>query len=133
MFEWKPAYSVQIGSIDGQHQNLFRLAGKLHAAMSAGHSAAILEDLLNGLVHYTEVHFQQEERMMQGANYPNLVAHKAEHEALLHRVHELQQQLASGRTTMSIDVLHFLKNWLEKHIMGTDQQYVPYLKAKSVA
>ena len=133
MFDWKPAYSVQIGSIDGQHQELFRLAAKLHSAMSSGQSNAILAGLLDSLVQYTRVHFQQEEQMMQRANYPNFAAHKEQHEALLRRVHELQNQLADGRVTMSIDVLHFLKNWLEKHIMGTDQQYVPYLKAKSVA
>jgi len=133
MFEWKPSYSVQIGSIDGQHQNLFRLAAKLHAAMGSGQSNAILAQLFDSLVQYTKVHFQQEERLMQGADYPNFAAHKAEHEALLRRVHEMQQQFANGRVAMSTDVLHFLKNWLEKHIMGTDQQYVPYLKAKSVA
>ena len=133
MFEWKPSYSVQISSIDGQHQNLFRLAAQLHAAMSSGQSNAILAELFDDLVQYTTVHFQQEERLMQGVNYPNFAAHKAEHEALLRRVNELKHQFAGGRVAMSTDVLHFLKNWLERHIMGTDQQYVPYLKAKSVA
>lgn len=132
MFEWKPTYSVQIASIDGQHQNLFSLAAKLHAAMAAGRSNQVLADLLNRLVQYTHVHFQQEERMMQRAGYPNFVAPKAEHEALLRRVEEFQKEFAGGRVTMSIDVLYFLKNWLEKHIMRTDQQYAPYLKAKSV-
>jgi hemerythrin len=133
MFEWKASYSVQVSSIDGQHQNLFRLAAKLHSAMATGQSKAILAEILDELMRYTQVHFQQEERMMQQANYPDFVAHKAQHEALLGRVDELQKEYRSGRLTMSIDLLHFLQNWLEKHIMQTDQQYVPYLKEKSVA
>ena len=133
MFEWKPSYSVQINSIDRQHQELFRLAGKLHAAMSSGETNAALANLFDALVQYTRTHFQQEEQMMQRANYPDLAAHKVQHEALLHRVHELQSQFAGGRVTISIDVLHFLKDWLAKHIMGTDQKYVPFMKEKSVA
>jgi hemerythrin-like metal-binding protein len=133
MFEWKPSYSVQINSIDGQHQELFRLAAKLHAAMSSGQSNAILAELFDGLVQYTRVHFQHEEQLMRGASYPNFDAHKVEHEALLRRVQELQQEFANGHVAISTEVLHFLQSWLEKHIMGTDQQYVPYLKPKSVA
>ena len=57
MFEWNNRYSVQIGSIDAQHQTLFRLAEELHTAMSAGQGKSVLSRTLDRLVQYTMVHF----------------------------------------------------------------------------
>jgi hemerythrin len=34
---------------------------------------------------------------------------------------------------MAVQVLQFLKDWLEKHIKGSDLAYAPYLKAQKVA
>jgi hemerythrin len=52
MFEWKPDYSVKIASIDGQHQNLFRMGEELYAAMSAGQGKAVLSKTLDRLVQH---------------------------------------------------------------------------------
>jgi hemerythrin len=133
MFEWKDDYSVHIGIIDGQHQNLFRMARELHAAMEAGDSKPVLAKLLDRLVQYTQTHFAQEERLMQSAAYPQFAAHHAEHDALIKRVQEFQADFQSGQVVLSIQLLQFLKTWLEQHIMHSDQKYVPYLNAKAVA
>jgi hemerythrin-like metal-binding protein len=133
MFEWKPQYSVQIPSIDGQHQNLFRVAGELYAAMSAGQGKAATSRILDRLVQYTSVHFAHEERLMRLHDYPALAAHQAEHEALTKRVLAFQADLQAGRATITVQLLHFLKDWLEKHIAGSDQKYAPYLRDKAVA
>jgi len=133
MFEWKPQYSVQIGSIDGQHQNLFRIAGELYAAMSAGQGKAALARILDRLVQYTAVHFAHEERLMRLHDYPGLAAHQAEHEALTKQVLTFQADFQAGRATMTVQLLHFLRDWLEKHIAGSDQKYAPHLRNKAVA
>jgi len=31
-----------------------------------------------------------------------------------------------------IQITNFFKDWLQKHILGTDQKYAPYLKTKGV-
>jgi hemerythrin len=133
MFEWKPEYSVQIGSIDGQHQNLFRIAAELYGSMSAGKGKASLARILDRLVQYTAVHFAYEERLMRLHDYPELAAHAAEHQALTRQVLTFQTDFQSGRAAMTVQVLHFLRDWLEKHIAGSDQKYAPYLKSKEVA
>ncbi|PWU09982.1 MAG: hemerythrin [Terriglobia bacterium] len=133
MFEWKDCYRVQINSIDGQHQNLFRLAANLHAALQAGQSQAIMTQLLDRLLQYTQVHFAQEERLMQNAKYPEFAAHKAQHEEFIAEVVRLQKEFKDGRMAISLTMLQFLKRWLAKHIMQSDQKYAPYLKAKAVA
>jgi len=34
---------------------------------------------------------------------------------------------------LSVQLLHFLKDWLEKHILGSDKKYASALKEKAVA
>jgi len=133
MFEWSNNYSVAIGSVDAQHQNLFAIARELHGAMAAGEGKAALGRVLDRLVRYTAAHFAHEERLMRLHDYPDLAAHKAEHDALTRRVVQFQQDFHSGRVAMSVELLHFLKAWLEKHIQGTDMKYAPHLKERAVA
>jgi hemerythrin len=46
---------------------------------------------------------------------------------------EVQQKYRSGyATTLPLDVLHSLKDWLIKHIRGSDQKYRPHLKEKGI-
>lgn len=132
MFEWKNDYSVRIGTIDGQHQNLFAIARELYDAMSAGHGKAALERILDRLIQYTAVHFAYEERLMLAHGYPDFVHHKAQHVALTKQVLAFQAEFKSGRASMTVQLLQFLKDWLEKHIKVSDQAYAPYLKEKAV-
>jgi hemerythrin len=133
MFEWNPRYSVQIGSIDAQHQTLFHLAEELHSAMSAGRGKSALSRILARLVQYTMVHFAHEERLMRLHDYPDLAAHKAQHQALTQKVQQFQADFNAGKTAMTVQLMHFLRDWLTDHIAGSDQKYAPLLKEKLVA
>jgi hemerythrin len=133
MFEWRNEFSVQIGSVDAQHRMLFGLAEELYTAMTAGRGKLVLAHILDRLVQYTKTHFAHEERLMQLHGYPELAAHKAQHEALTNRVLAFQDDFAHGRIAMSVELFKFLKDWLEHHIQGSDQKYSPFLRSKAVA
>ena len=133
MFEWRKEFSVDIGSVDAQHQNLFAIAGELYSAMMAGQSKAAMGKILDRLVQYTKMHFAHEERLMQTHGYPGLEAHKAEHQALTSKVLKFQEEFQQGQVNISVQLLQFLRNWLEGHIKGSDRRYSPFLKSKAVA
>jgi hemerythrin len=133
MFEWKNEYAMGIGSIDAQHQNLFAIGRELYAAMSTGQGKSGLARILDRLVQYTTVHFAHEERLMQLHHYPDFARHKAEHDALVKQVLAFQAEFNGGRATMAVQVLQFLKDWLEKHIKGSDFAYATCLKTQKVA
>jgi hemerythrin len=133
MFEWKSEFAVNIGSIDAQHQNLFAIGRELYTAMSSGQGRAVLARILDRLVQYTAMHFAHEERLLQLHHYPDFARHKAEHDALVKQVMAFQQDFQSGKSAMAVQVLQFLKEWLEKHIKGSDFAYAPCLKAQKVA
>jgi len=133
MFEWKSEYVTGIGSVDAQHRSLFAIGSELYSAMSTGQAKTVLARILDRLVQYTTVHFAHEERLMQLYHYPDFAKHKAEHDALVKQVLAFQTEFNSGRATIAVHVLQFIKDWLEKHIKGTDVAYVPCMKAQKVA
>ena len=42
-------------------------------------------------------------------------------------------EFQAGGAFVSIELMAFLKDWLEKHIQVTDMQYSPYLSQRKVA
>ncbi len=131
MFEWKPQYSVQIPAIDAQHQRLFALAADLHLAMSQGKGKAALGQLLASLVDYTKAHFASEELFMRKYSFPGTDAHKKEHEQLTAQVLDFQKKFLSENAHLTVELLMFLKTWLENHIAGSDQKYAAYIRSKA--
>jgi hemerythrin len=133
MFEWNDDYSVGVGSVDAQHRSLFAISRELHAAMTAGQAKSALAKVLDRLVQYTVMHFAHEERLMRQYEYPGYEAHHAEHEALTKQVVKFQEEFASGKALITIQLLTFLKDWLQKHIKGSDMKAAAYFKMKKVA
>jgi hemerythrin len=62
-----------------------------------------------------------------------LAQHQEEHAALTRQVLKFQTEYQAGRAAMTVQLLNFLKTWLEKHIQGSDKAYAPCLKAREVA
>lgn len=133
LMEWNQRLSVGITQFDQEHQKLVSMINELFDAVQAGRGKEALGSILDGLIEYTKTHFANEEHFMQKHGYPNLEAHKREHDALTKQVVDIQRKYHSGATAMlSMEVMTFLKNWLIKHIQGTDRQYAPFLQGKGV-
>ncbi len=133
MFDWSDDFCIGIGSVDAQHRSLFGIARELHAAMAAGQAKPAMAKILDRLVQYTAMHFAHEERLMRQHQYPDFEAHRAAHEALTRQVLKFQEEYQSGRVLITVQLLNFLKGWLENHIKGADLKYAPHLKAQRVA
>jgi hemerythrin len=127
MFQWKQEYSVGYPEIDTQHKKLFELADQLHSAMTSGKGNDVLRKTLSDLIAYTKGHFAAEERLMQMHRYPDYPKHKADHDTLTARVVSFQKEFEANRTALTVDLLHFLKDWLSHHIGETDRKIAAYL------
>jgi hemerythrin len=133
LMTWTEKLSVGVGVLDDDHKKLVGMLNELYDAMQAGHGRESLGRILNALVQYTKVHFAREEALFAQTGYAASVAHKREHDALTKQVLDVQQKYNSGATaTLSLDVMHFLKNWLVNHIQGSDQKYRPHLNEKGI-
>lgn len=132
LIQWSDDLSVTIDSIDEQHKVLVALINKLHAAMKERRSKEELMSVVTELKEYTVTHFQFEEELFAKHGYPDTPGHVEQHKKFVQQVLDFEQALVSGKATVTMDVMRFLKNWLTGHIKGTDKQYGPFLSAKGV-
>lgn len=133
LMTWTEKYATGIRSVDSQHQKLIAMLNELKDAMSTGKGNDVVGAILDGLVQYTVTHFRHEEQLFAKYGYVDAAGHKAEHDKLTQKVVEFRDRFKAGRTALSVTVLHFLCDWLNGHILGTDMKYVPYLKSKNAA
>lgn len=127
--EWTQKHSVAVPDMDQQHRRLFELANVLHEAMRAGRGTAALSACLDDLYNYTSGHFAAEEDFMKRVHYPLLGEHILEHRQLQQKVEQLRRKLAAGEPVLTMDVMDFVRDWLDKHIMETDARYGRFMRA----
>ncbi|MDI6729156.1 MAG: bacteriohemerythrin [Thermodesulfovibrionales bacterium] len=132
LFVWSDKYSVNINEIDSQHKKLVDMLNSLHDSMKAGKGNEVLGKTLTELIQYVGTHFATEERLLSTHGYPELNVHKSEHAKLTQKAIELQKDFQQGAPVLTVEVLGFLKDWLQNHILGTDKKYSQFLNSKGV-
>jgi hemerythrin len=133
LIQWTEKLSVGVKQFDDEHKKLVGMLNELFDGMMAGKGKDVLGKVLDGLIEYTKSHFANEERLMVTYGYPELATHKFEHDSLAKQVLEVQRKYKEGGSAvLSMDVLNFLKGWLEKHIQGSDKKYAPLFNAKGI-
>jgi hemerythrin len=130
---WDPSYSVKVKRCDEDHKKLFALINNLHEAMSVGQGADKVGQIVKELANYTRYHFSAEEALLEKAKYPDVLAHRAEHQVFVKKVDQFQKDIESGKGGQSIAVASFLKDWLTHHIKQRDQKYSAHLNANGIS
>lgn len=122
-FPWSDDLSVGVPRMDDQHRVLLRLINRVADLGASGASGAAIRNILNQLVEYTRFHFADEEKLMGSWGYPELEAHHKTHEAFVAEVVGLLERTGSGELIDATSLLRVLKEWLVRHIQGTDKKY----------
>jgi len=125
--KWHENLSIHFPTIDEQHKKLVHLVNLLHDAMKQGKGKEVLGKALDELINYTVYHFNTEEEYMIKHKYPELLSHKNEHKKLTEDVLKLKDKFEKGEAGITIEVMHFLKNWVADHIEKTDKKMGEYL------
>ena len=127
LIEWDNSFSVGNQQIDEQHKKFLHIIDTLYDAMKKGEGEDVLLTVLKELRHHVQDHFKTEESLMKIYSYPNISSHKAEHEEAILTVNKFFIEYERHDDKLSIDVLNFLSNWFQNHILRTDREYIPYL------
>lgn len=129
LMEWTEKLSVGVPRFDAEHRRLVDMVNDLFDAVQSGRGREALGNILDDLIIYTETHFTNEEAALRDCGFPDLEAHLEEHHLLTDQVRDIRRKYLSGPSaTLSMEVMNFLKNWLIKHIQGSDRRYTSFMK-----
>lgn len=130
--EWTKALSVGVEEIDDQHRELFRRAAKLLEGLGKGEPEEI-GGLIDFLYEYAVTHFGAEEDFMRGSRYPGYVRHKAEHDRFVSDLLALAKEhdRRGAGAFMALKVNHWLVQWLQEHVSGTDAELGKFLSRRT--
>jgi hemerythrin len=132
---WDTSLETGDPEIDEQHRELFRRIDQLLAATRDRRARTEVGRLLTFLGDYVVVHFKAEEQLMVEANYPELEAHRNEHQRFVDEYARLfEDYRADGPGP--VFVIKFgnrVTAWLCEHICRTDRRFVDHLNHGSEA
>ncbi len=127
---WHDRYSVGVEIFDAQHKRLFTLINNVHEAMVLGAEKDRVVAILGELLDYTNKHFGKEEELMQNAGYEGYEDQHEKHIKLVEQLCAFKDECEKGSAVIDMKLMGFLKDWLTKHIMGTDMKYKSFFKTK---
>jgi hemerythrin len=130
LIKWKNEYAVDVAEIDEQHRHLIGLINRLGDAMSVNKGCEVVDAVLAELVSYTTYHFDAEERLFLQHGYDEREEHRKAHAELAAGVRELSDAARRDDRKRSIEVMLFLSDWLNRHILDEDRKFGEYVKGK---
>ncbi|MBN2381886.1 hemerythrin family protein [bacterium] len=132
LLEWKEDYALHISEIDEQHKRLLQLINEFYAAIIE-QDVPPLGQLISGMLEYSSYHFATEQRYMEQNKYPELEAHRREHDLFIARTQGFYERYKEGRFMSSLEITNFLKEWIADHLANVDQKLGKFLVKKGLS
>lgn len=129
---WNDPHSVRIEIFDRQHQQIIDCVNELAQAMTDGVDGTRLTGILRKLTSLAREHFSDEEEAMARTGYPDLEIHRLVHRLLGENLAFCVERLEKKELLLNEALLDFIKNWLDRHIIGMDKRYSDYLNERGI-
>lgn len=128
LFLWKKSYEINIPDIDMQHRRLVGLINELSDAMMARAGQRAAPHILSELVDYIQLHFSEEEKLMEKINFPELSNHRQQHLEFAQQVLDFKERYSSEHVVDTPGLLNFLCDWLKGHILENDKAIAYFIR-----
>jgi len=133
MLAWKPEFEFGIAEIDRQHRQLVEIGASIGEMITDKTKSDYYDEIvekLKELESYTMTHFEYEEAQFDSKNFIGSAAHKFEHKLFVKKLEKYFSNLEnidSNQDEILVELLTFVSDWLVKHIIKTDREYVELL------
>ena len=116
--------------MDEEHSIEFDLIRALQEAVSQRQERAVLKQILDQLISFTEAHFRSEELLMRLASYDDYAEHADDHRQLLESLTSIQQRYHStGQPEYLTQVVRSAMAFLTRHIQSRDARFADWQPA----
>ena len=126
-FTWKESYSVGSKIIDNQHKQLIEMLNILYSSYEDKAQSHVIILIIIKLTDYVSLHFRTEERYFDQTNYEHKDEHKKEHAVFIEQINIFKEKFDEGKANLTQEMMNFLKEWLNEHILISDKKYIETL------
>lgn len=135
IFQFTSQYETGIELVDEEHRRLFEIIAQTKELIDSQFLSDKYDqimELLGQLREYTEVHFKDEEALMERIAYPGLEKQKRAHAAFVERLVEIDltdmDNIDANQQEYLLNLIRFLASWLSGHILGEDKKIGEYVQ-----
>ena len=120
---------VAMPSMNDTHLEEILIINRLESAASENEIEAV-DAVLKELLEHTDMHFSDEEDMMEEALFPAFKMHKSEHDRHLHELRSIIKYFEEHKDTAAISayIKGNLTPWLINHIQTMDTMTAKFLQ-----
>jgi len=120
--------SLRLSRVEAEHGRITAMLEKATQAFARHCTVPEVNSILLELSGYTVTHFREEEELMRASEFPELEAHKQEHDRIAGYIRGLLD-MNSKRDAMQ-GALNALNLWADSHIRVTDKKFLDFVHHK---
>lgn len=130
---WGDHLKVHQPQIDAQHQAIFDIALEIAHIWQDRGDLNELKALADKLEKVLQAHFRYEENLLAEIGYPDLAAHKAEHQVMLDELEVIQSRLHKSESGSIVGepglaFQNYVLGLTVGHIFNSDMDYCLYAR-----
>lgn len=131
IFQWQERFYIGEAQIDKHHLHFVDLLNNTYLDFLRNAPPEILTEMFEELIDYATYHFSAEEQIMVESGFPGIDQHKEEHAKFAKQVTDMHVSYLQKRKPFFLEILTFLQNWLEAHIVQSDGELGRFLAKAS--
>ena len=135
-FIWDAKYSVNIKSIDSQHQRFFEICNEIgYLVHQHQTNPQSITQVIKEFIDYSETHLSYEEKYFKEFDYPDKDFHISEHDSYRLKITSYQASLSQPNVNIfkiANELADFARDWLSDHILAVDHKYSQFFIAHDI-
>lgn len=123
----QPPDKLDSSSVDNEHRVQIGLLNALDDAINDKKSASEINQVLDQLVSYSELHFMSEELLMRQYAYPDYDDHVNDHATMTEFLKDIMKMVTTGQDGVALKTSVEMRQFLDAHIGTRDEAFSEYL------
>ncbi len=127
-FYWTDQLLIHHPLVDKQHKMIVDGINALFRSINNKPGSLSLENTMADFFQVTLQHFEDEQKIFLASDYPLKEEHLEKHTDIIDQLKGFDQRIRAGEKGFENELLDFLKEWLQVHIILTDRGYKAFIK-----